>query len=221
MKHGMKAVLSLALALGLLGLSGCGTPAGGASASSGSSQREALRVAPMGEPLDVSLLTEGDNSFSAGFQGSDIYLNDDGALVIDLTVYGCELYDAVDISLLAPGDTLVVKGQDVPVESVEQGEYVAVNGGLEQGGIDLVSAGGGTYQVALENDARDLYEAGRVTLPVDQNFLLTDDSDPENPGRTFYPGDLLEMGDEVFPPLGTTVETVNGRIVAIHRDYIP
>lgn len=219
MKRLFKAALSLGLALGVLGLSGCGTPAGSGSVSAGGS--EPRRVEPLASTLDVSALTEGDNQFMAGFRGSDARLDDDGRLVIDLTVYTYDLYDAVEITTLTPGDTLVVKGTEIPVKTVEQGDGIAVNGGLVNGGIDLTSAGGGTFRVLLENDAPDLYEAGTITLPVAQDFVLTDDSDPESPGQTLYAGDLLGLGDEVFSPQATTVETVGGTVTAIHRDYMP
>ena len=222
MKRLFKATLSLGLALGVLGLSGCGTPAADSgSASAGGSQGEARRVEPLADTLDVSALAEGDQQFTAGFRGSDARLDDDGRLVIDLTVYTYDLYDAVEITTLAPGDTLVVKGTEIPVKTVEQGDGIAVNGGLVNGGIDLTSAGGGTFRVLLENDAPDLYEAGTITLPVAQDFVLTDDSDPESPGQTLYAGDLLALGDEVFYPQATTVETAGGTVTAIHRDYMP
>ena len=222
MKRLFKATLSLGLALGVLGLSGCGTPAADSgSASAGGSQGEARRVEPLADTLDVSALAEGDQQFTAGFRGSDIR-EDGGQLVIDLTVYTYDLYDAVDISMLAAGDTLVVKGEDIPVTAVaEENGGVTVNGGLENGGVDLISAGGGAYRLQLEDDARDLYEVGTVTLPVGQDCVLTDDSDPEDPGRTLYAGDLLGLGDEVFSPQATTVETVGGTVTAIHRDYMP
>lgn len=222
MKRLFKATLSLGLALGVLGLSGCGTPAADSgSASAGGSQGEARRVEPLADTLDVSALAEGDQQFTAGFRGSDIR-EDGGQLVIDLTVYTYDLYDAVDISMLAAGDTLVVKGEDIPVTAVaEENGGVTVNGGLENGGVDLISAGGGTFRVLLENDAPDLYEAGTITLPVAQDFVLTDDSDPESPGQTLYAGDLLGLGDEVFSPQATTVETAGGMVTAIHRDYTP
>lgn len=222
MKRLFKATLSLGLALGVLGLSGCGTPAADSgSASAGGSQGEARRVEPLADTLDVSALAEGDQQFTAGFRGSDARLDDDGRLVIDLTVYTYDLYDAVEITTLTPGDTLVVKGTEIPVKTVEQGDGIAVNGGLVNGGIDLTSAGGGTFRVLLENDAPDLYEAGTITLPVAQDFVLTDDSDPESPGQTLYAGDLLGLGDEVFSPQATTVETAGGMVTAIHRDYTP
>lgn len=222
MKRLFKATLSLGLALGVLGLSGCGTPAADSgSASAGGSQGEARRAEPLADTLDVSALAEGDQQFTAGFRGSDARLDDDGRLVIDLTVYTYDLYDAVEITTLTPGDTLVVKGTEIPVKTVEQGDGIAVNGGLVNGGIDLTSAGGGTFRVLLENDAPDLYEAGTITLPVAQDFVLTDDSDPESLGQTLYAGDLLGLGDEVFSPQATTVETAGGMVTAIHRDYMP
>lgn len=222
MKRLLKAALSLALSLGLLGLSGCGTsPAPGSESSGSAAQEETHRVEPMAGSMDVSALAEGDQQFTAGFRGSDIR-EDGGQLVIDLTVYTYDLYDAVDISMLAAGDTLVVKGEDIPVTAVaEENGGVTVNGGLENGGVDLISAGGGAYRLQLEDDARDLYEVGTITLPVGQDCVLTDDSDPEAPGRTLYAGDLLGLGDEVFSPQATTVETAGGMVTAIHRDYTP
>lgn len=222
MKRLLKAALSLALSLGLLGLSGCGTsPAPGSESSGSAAREETHRVEPMAGSMDVSALAEGDNQFTAGFRGSDIR-EDGGQLVIDLTVYTYDLYDAVDISMLAAGDTLVVKGEDIPVTAVaEENGGVTVNGGLENGGVDLISAGGGAYRLQLEDDARDLYEVGTITLPVGQDCVLTDDSDPEAPGRTLYAGDLLGLGDEVFSPQATTVETAGGMVTAIHRDYMP
>ena len=222
MKRLFKATLSLGLALGVLGLSGCGTPAADSgSASAGGFQGEARRVEPLADTLDVSALAEGDQQFTAGFRGSDIR-EDGGQLVIDLTVYTYDLYDAVDISMLAAGDTLVVKGEDIPVTAVaEENGGVTVNGGLENGGVDLISAGGGAYRLQLEDDARDLYEVGTVTLPVGQDCVLTDDADPEDTGRTLYAGDLLGLGDEVFSSQATTVETAGGMVTAIHRDYMP
>ena len=44
---------------------------------------------------------------------------------------------------------------------------------------------------------------------------------PESPGQTLYAGDLLALGDEVFSPQATTVETAGGMVTAIHLDYMP
>ena len=62
---------------------------------------------------------------------------------------------------------------------------------------------------------------GEITLPVGPDFVLTDDSDPENPGKTLCAKDLPALGDAVFSPLATTVETVEGKVTVIHRDYLP
>ena len=44
----------------------------------------------------------------------------------------------VDISQLAVGDTIVVDGKDMVVASREDKDgFVTINGGLEQGGVDL------------------------------------------------------------------------------------
>lgn len=58
------------------------------------------------------------------------------------------------ISQIAVGDTIVVDGKDMVVASREDKDgFVTINGGLEQGGVDLTSDDSGVYYAVGLDDA--------------------------------------------------------------------
>lgn len=223
----MKKVLSVAVALCLaLSVSACGksdsSTASGGSAGAASSGTESQRVEPLpSAALDTENLADG--TYAVSFSAADV-IDDGGLLKLHFTVYDYALYDAVQISQLAAGDTLVVDGQDMTVETVEQTDSgVIVNGGLENGGTDLASGDGGTYYISQMDDAKDYQVVGQATLPVSQEFVLTDDADLSNPGQTLLAGDLFSLkdDDQGFTVNNTTLTVENGYVVSAQRVYMP
>ena len=179
---------------------------------------------PLPGYLDVNALQ--DCTFSAGFEAKDVYLNDDGALVVHMTVYDHELFDLVDISELAVGDTLVIDGNELMVETLERDNAggIIINGGLDKDGYYLATDDDGVYYERGMDDAYSYYAVGEATIPVDQDFLLTDSSDLDKPERTLYAGDFLmemENSTEIFSPNNTTVTVANGKILGMVRVYTP
>ena len=141
-----------------------------------------------------------------------------------MVVYEHDVYDSVDLSQLAEGDTIVVNGKNVLVKSKEaDGELICINGGESEGGFNLTSSGGGTFCIVGLNDRHSYYEAGNVTIAVDQECVLIDDADLDNPGKTLYAGDLLSLEDDAYgyTPDNTTVTVAGGKIIEIHRVYTP
>ena len=157
----MKKVLAILLAISVLALSACAarqtapdtqdTPAAettgqpDASEQAGEEQaseeqqpaQEAKHIEPLAESLDPQALT--DATVAASF-GADDISETDGKTELTLTVYDYDIYDMVDIAQLAVGDTIVVDGKDMVVTSREdENGFVTINGGLEQGGVDLRS----------------------------------------------------------------------------------
>lgn len=146
----------------------------------------AVRIAPIPSGFDPAAPEDCDVSVS--FDNGDIKLNDEGVLVLHMTVWEYELFDAAEVSAMKPGDTLVVRGQEIAVTAVESADGVVhVNGGLEKGGVDLAAAesGGVFYESnsAVTEFPYNYVETAQLTLPVDgDSFVYTDTSDLEKGG---------------------------------------
>lgn len=203
----MKKVLAILLAIAVLALSACAAKQVNSDTQKdsntaeteqkpGSEQteqpaQEAKRVEPMPESLDLNALT--DATVAASF-GADDISETDGKTELTLTVYDYDIYDMVDIAQLAVGDTIVVDGKDMVVTSREdENGFVTINGGLEQGGVDLTSDDSGVYYAVGLDDTKSYHELGKVTVPVADGFALTDNADPEHPDETYAAADLAEL----------------------------
>ena len=181
----------------------------------------AKRIEPLAESLDLNALT--DATVAASFGAEDIS-EKDGKTEITLTVYDYDIYDIVDISLLAVGDTIVVDGKDMVVASREDKDgFVTINGGLEQGGVDLTSDDSGVYYAVGMDDAKSYHELGRITVPVAEGFVLTDNSDPDHPDETYAASDLAKLAGEGvgFTANNTQATIEHGELTVLARSYTP
>lgn len=188
----------------------------------------AVRIAPIPSGFDPAAPEDCDVSVS--FDNGDIKLNDEGVLILHMTVWEYELFDAAEVSAMKPGDTLVVRGQEIAVTAVESADGVVhVNGGLEKGGVDLAAAesGGVFYESnsAVTEFPYNYVETAQLTLPVDgDSFVYTDTSDLEKGEQTYLAGDLLTMQDTVdfsCTAMNGTAHIAGGKVTAITRVYIP
>lgn len=233
----MKKVLAILLALSVLALSACAAKQANSDTQKdsntaeteqkpGSEQTEqptqgAKRIEPLAESLDLNALT--DATVAASFGAEDIS-EKDGKTEITLTVYDYDIYDIVDISLLAVGDTIVVDGKDMVVASREDKDgFVTINGGLEQGGVDLTSDDSGVYYAVGMDDAKSYHELGRITVPVAEGFVLTDNSDPEHPDEIYAASELAKLAGEGvgFTANNTQATIEHGELTVLARSYTP
>ena len=233
----MKKTLAILLALSVLALSACAAKQANSDTQKdsntaeteqkpGSEQTEqpaqgAKRIEPLAESLDLNALT--DATVAASFGAEDIS-EKDGKTEITLTVYNYDIYDIVDISLLAVGDTIVVDGKDMVVASREDKDgFVTINGGLEQGGVDLTSDDSGVYYAVGMDDAKSYHELGKITVPVAEGFVLTDNSDLEHPDATYAASDLAKLaGESVGFTANNTLATIeHGELTVLARSYTP
>ena len=186
------------------------------------SGEEALKVEPLPSSLDVSNLQ--DATVSASFDASGIHKDADGA-TLELTVYDYETFDMVDMSQLKGGDTIVIDGKDVVVDSLERSDtgMISINGGLEEGGYDFWTNEGGVYYVTGLDDTKDFKSLGTVTLPVSENCVCTDDSDLDNAGKQFTLDDVESLTESGYGFIAnnTTVTVAGGEITEIHRSFMP
>ena len=233
----MKKTLAILLALSVLALSACAAKQANSDTQTdsntaeteqkpGSEQTEqpaqgAKRIEPLAESLDLNALT--DATVAASFGAEDIS-EKDGKTEITLTVYDYDLYDMVDIAQLAVGDTIVVDGKDMVVASREDKDgFVTINGGLEQGGVNLTSDDSGVYYAVGMDDAKSYHELGKITVPVAEGFVLTDNADPEHPDETYAASDLAKLaGEGVGFTAGNTLATIeHGELTVLARSYTP
>lgn len=183
--------------------------------------QEAKRIEPLPESLDLNALT--DATVAASFGAEDIS-EKDGKTEIALTVYDYDVYDMVDISQLAVGDTIVVDGKDMVVASREDKDgFVTINGGLEQGGVDLTSDDSGVYYAVGLDDAKSYHELGKIAVPVAEGFVLTDNSDLEHSDETYAASDLAKLAasEPGFTANNTLATIEHGELTVLARSYTP
>ena len=236
----MKKALAILLALSVLALSACAAkqvnsdtqkdvsaetaaPSADPEQTEDAQQiaQEAKRVEPLPESLDLNALT--DATVAASFSAEDIS-EKDGKTQITLTVYDYDVYDMVDVAQLAVGDTIVADGKDMVVASREDKDgFVTINGGLEQGGVDLTSDDSGVYYAVGLDDTKSYHELGKITVPVAEGFVLTDNSDLEHPDETYAASDLAKLAasEPGFTANNTLATIEHGELTVLARSYTP
>ena len=178
------------------------------------------------KPLpDTTMENLTDAILSVSLAEGDAYVDDAGIMQMDVKIYTYDKYDMVDIAALKEGDTMVTRAGEVVVTFMERSESgtIYINGGLEEGGFDLVTDDSGFFYETGFNDARNWYEVGTATIRVSADFEGRDESDPEQGEVILYPGDFLvgAVSNYDFTPYNTTVRVEEGQIVEMTRRYVP
>ena len=182
----------------------------------------AVTVTPLPDTVMENLT---DAVLSVSLEEGDAYVDDTGIMRMDLKIYSYDKYDMVDISMLKVGDILVTHSGEVEVASLEQNEngMISINGGLEAGGLDLVTDDSTIYFETGMDDAKNWYEAGEATIRVSVDFQFLDNIDPAQGEVLFYPGSFLvgEVTNYDFTPFNTTIRVEDGQIMEMTRIYTP
>lgn len=166
-----------------------------------------------------------DAILAVSLEEGDAYADDQGIMQMDLTVYAYDQYDLVDIATLDVGDTIVRHSGAVTVTSLSQDESGTffINGGLDNGGFDLVTDDSCVFYEKGYNDAKNWYAVEAVTIRVSVDFEGKDYADLELGEVILYPGDFLvgQVTNYDFTPYNTTVRVEAGQIVELTRRYTP
>ena len=174
---------------------------------------------------DATMENLTDAILSVSLAEGDAYVDETGKMQMDLKIYSYDCYDMVDISNLKVGDTLVKHSGKVQVTSIEQNDAgtVYINGGLDNGGFDLVTDDCGVFYEMGYNDHKNWYQVGEATIRVSADFKGSDCADPELGEVVIYPGDFLvdAVTNYDFTPYNTTIRIEGGQIVEMNRRYIP
>lgn len=191
--------------------------------SSCKSKLEHKLIAPF--PVGVTVEDLQDCTVPAMFT-SDDFLWMGGNL--RMIIFNRDLYDAVEISQMQIGDTLIYNGNPIIIHQfAESHDALDINGGLDEGGCCLVGYEGGTYIARSWDDYATYTELGKAEVALAEDFIIidcglnpTDSVDTIRTGQKLYI-ETLENNRREFSPLDTRVTIENGMITEINRHWIP
>lgn len=174
---------------------------------------------------DTTMENLTDAILSVSLGAGNTYVDEDGHTQMELKIYTYDQYDMVDIASLKVGDTVVRHFGEVKVIAKEQDETgtIYINGGLDNGGFNLVTDDSGTYYEMGYNDAKSWYQVGEATLRVSDDFKGTDCADPEQGEVMIHSEDFLTgaVTNYDFTPYNTTIRVEDGQIVELNRVFTP
>ena len=166
-----------------------------------------------------------DAILAVSFGEGDVYVDDTGKLQMKAKIYTYDKYDMVDIAMLKVGDTIVTHTGEVKVTALERSAtgILYVNGGLENGGFDLVTDDSGVFFETGYSDIKSWYQVGEATIRVSADFGGRDTSDPDAGEVILYPGSFLvgEVVNYDFTPHNTTIRIEGGQVMELTRVYMP
>jgi len=184
----------------------------------------AKTVAPLPVTVDMNNLT--DCTVAVSIEKEDLSIDNTGARVLPVTVYAYDLYDMIDIAMLEVGDTIILRGEEVLITSLNTTDYgaVQINGGLDAGGYELVTDEHTVYYESGYSDVKTYFELGKAVLTVSDDFVFIDNADPEGGTQTFTLEDLFT--DKVkhiygFTPHNTRIVIEGGVVTQMERVYTP
>ena len=194
---------------------------------------EPRTVAPLASQVNVNSL---DNvTVPVSFNQGDIAGLASGVYLNGVHVYALDTYDIAQIETLRPGDTLMVGGEAVVVETAEllpedpetpEVRCVNVNGGVDADGITLISTPDTHgYVVRMLSDLPTYTELGVTSLALDPAATYIDasniDAEPVTYGYEAIADAIRNDEFGYFVQYNTTITVAGGKIVEIKRDYVP
>jgi len=230
--------LTVLLALGIT-MAGCGTPgstAGSAAASATSttsSEAQKTEVQPMQGVLLSDPLPDG--TYHISFESDKVWVGERKNTINDAVVYDYDRYTAPEIEALREGDTIAthLNGTEeitaLTVESIErENNYVTINGGIEEGGIDLCKEDD-HYRTLTWDDFPVYYEVG-----VAKQLVMADDIELSDGAADFEADPVIVKGDRAVCDAmsneedgygwnagNTTVTIQNGEMTHVDRIWVP
>ena len=230
--------LTVLLALGIT-MVGCGTPgstAGSAAASTTSttsSEAQKTEVQPMQGVLLSDPLSDG--TYHISFESDKVGVGERRNTINDVVVYDYDRYTAPEIEALREGDTIAthLNGTEeitaLTVDSIErENNYVTINGGIEEGGIDLCKEDD-YYRTLTWDDFPVYYEVG-----VAKQLAMAEDIELSDGAADFEADPVIVKGDRAVCDAmsneedgygwnagNTTVTIQNGEMTHVDRIWVP
>ena len=230
--------LTVLLALGIT-MAGCGasgSTAGSAAASTTSTTSSEAQKTEV-QPMQGVLLSEPlpDGTYHISFESDKVWVGERKNTINDAVVYDYDRYTAPEIEALREGDTIAthLNGTEeitaLTVESIErENDYVTINGGIEEGGIDLCKEDD-YYRTLTWDDFPVYYEVG-----VAKQLVMADDIELSDGAADFGADPVMVKGDRAVCDAmsseedvygwnagNTTVTIQNGEMTHVDRIWVP
>lgn len=234
-KIGTLAVL-LALGITMAGCGASGSTAGSAAASTTSTTSSEAQKTEV-QPMQGVLLSEPlpDGTYHISFESDKVWVGERKNTINDAVVYDYDRYTAPEIEALREGDTIAthLNGTEeitaLTVESIErENDYVTINGGIEEGGIDLCKEDD-YYRTLTWDDFPVYYEVG-----VAKQLVMADDIELSDGAADFEADPVIVKGDRAVCDAmsneedgygwnagNTTVTIQNGEMTHVDRIWVP
>ena len=176
-----------------------------------------------------------DGTYHISFESDKVWVGERKNTINNAVVYDYDRYTAADIEALSEGDTIIthLNGTEeitaLTVESVErENNYVTINGGIEEGGIDLCKEDD-HYRTLTWDDFPAYYEVG-----VAKQLVMADDIELSDGAADFEADPGIVKGDRTVCDAmsneedaygwnagNTTVTIQNGEITRADRIWVP
>lgn len=181
-----------------------------------------VTISPLPQTLDPSI--HRDYTAAVSLEPGAI-TQENGIYHAQLTVYVHDVYDLADIGGMKEGDTLILRDQEIFVQTLETSPSgdLMINGGLDAGGCELRTDENTVWYEVGYSDVRSWYAIGTVKLPVSPEFRFTDYSDLDR-GPENLTADQLSLHPQLsggFTPHNTTAVIENGTVTHMYRVYTP
>ena len=177
-------------------------------------------------PLRIDVNNFDDGIYPVAFERSEVE-KEEGGCAITFEIFNMDLYDAVELHCMEVGGYIEIGGEIVKIESLSTDGNVIINGGLDNGGAELIPVGGGVYRYQGWDDIATYTSFGKVRLFVPDTIDFVDLGNVEKsmkgvtvPGKkTFDYLTTTEFGS--FNQYSTRIRIDNGAVVEFFREYRP
>ena len=181
-------------------------------------------VRPVPVNIDVNNLKDG--VYPVAFKQEEVE-KADGGFNIPFEVFNMDLYDGVELHNLNAGDYIEVAGELMKVDSLSFESRIRINGGLDCGGVEFRSVGGGVYRYDGWDDMPTYTSFGKVKLFVPDTIIFTDKGNVSESmagvvvpaGKVYEYLRTVEFG--YFNEYAVNIRIEDGKVVEFWRNYRP
>ncbi len=171
-------------------------------------------------------LDTANGTYAVAFNRDDLK---DGVLG-NVQIYTEDIYDIVDVSKMAVGDTFEAEGKTITVETIERDEFghINLNGGMDaEGGYTLTSEDDTNgWTTLIWDDFCTYTERAKMDLTLAENVTLNDSWDIDGEAVTATGIEavtqaIMESANDSFYEHNTELVIEDGKVTEINRHYVP